>query len=354
MTADIGDLDLDTGSRGSDFAPLCRQVRAAGLLERRRGNYALRFLATVGAFAAVWWVFVLVGDSWYQTIVAAAMGIAFTQVAFLGHDAGHRQIARSRRVNDLLGLVVGDLLIGLCYGWWVDEHNQHHSHPNHEGQDPDIGDSVITFTAAQSRGRRGRVERFIAAHQALLFFPLLTLEGLNLHVQAITWLKNNRGRGRWRSEVVLQTLHVALLLGALLLVLSPVKALVFLVIQQAVWGVYMGCSFAPNHKGMPIIPAGQKLDFLRAQVLTTRNVRGGVFTDWLLGGLNYQVEHHLFPNMPRANLRKAQPMIKAHCAAMNVRFTETSLIGSYAIALRHLHDVGAPLRARRRVPAAVV
>ena len=135
--------------------------------------------------------------------------------------------------------------------------------------------------------------------------------------------------------------------------LSPVKALVFLVIQQAVWGVYMGCSFAPNHKGMPVIPEGQKLDFLRAQVLTTRNVRGGVFTDFLLGGLNYQVEHHLFPNMPRANLRKAQPLVKAHCAALDVQFTETSLVGSYAMALRHLHQVGAPLRAARRTRPAV-
>ncbi|WP_375489935.1 fatty acid desaturase family protein [uncultured Jatrophihabitans sp.] len=340
-------------ARGSAFAPLSRQVKAAGLLERRRVNYAMRFTATVGGFAALWAVFVLVGDSWYQTIVAAAMGIAFTQVAFLGHDAGHRQIARTRRVNDALGLVVGDLLIGLCYGWWVDEHNQHHAHPNHEGQDPDIGESVITFTDAQSRDRRGAVESFIARHQALMFFPLLTLEGLNLHVEAITWLKNNRGRRRWLLEVALQAAHVVLLFGALLLVLSPVKALVFLVIQQAVWGVYMGCSFAPNHKGMPVIPEGQKLDFLRAQVLTTRNVRGGIVTDFLLGGLNYQVEHHLFPNMPRANLRKAQPLVKAHCAALDVLFTETSLIGSYAMALRHLHQVGAPLRAARRARPAV-
>jgi fatty acid desaturase len=342
---------VDTDSRGSDFAPLSRQIKAAGLLDRRRVNYAVRFVLTLGAFGGLWWAFVAIGDSWYQLIVAAVMGLAFTQVAFLGHDAGHRQIARTKRGNDVLGLAVGDLLIGLCYGWWVDEHSQHHAHPNHEGQDPDIGDSVITFTDAQSRGRRGRVETFIAAHQAALFFPLLTLEGLNLHVQAITWLKNNRGRKRWLTEVVLQALHVVLLFGGLLLVLSPGKALAFLVIQQAVWGVYMGCSFAPNHKGMPIIPAGQKLDFLRAQVLTTRNIRGGVFTDFLLGGLNYQVEHHLFPSMPRANLRKAQPMIKAHCAALDVPFTETRLVDSYVIALRHLHQVGAPLRSSGRVAA---
>ena len=333
--------------RGSDFAVLSRQIRAAGLLHRRRISYSVRILATLGAYAASWWAFVMVGDSWYQTIVAVGMGIAFTQVAFLGHDGGHQQVGRTRRGNDILGLITGDLLIGLCYGWWVDEHSQHHSHPNHEGKDPDIGDSVITFTKRQAGNRAGKVETFIAKYQAWLFFPLLTLEGLNLHVQAITWLKNTPVRKYRRTELTMLVVHTAVFVAALLLVLSPVKALAFLCIQQAVWGVYMGCSFAPNHKGMPTIPEGQSLDFLRRQVLTTRNVKGGLFTDLLLGGLNYQVEHHLFPNMPRNNLRKAQPLVRAYCEELDILYTETSLVGSYAIALRHLNQVGAPLRVRR-------
>jgi fatty acid desaturase len=340
-----GTLLEDESRTGSDFAVLCKQIRASGLLERRRINYALRAAATVGAFALGWVAFVWVGNSWYQTIVAVVLGLLFTQVAFLGHDAGHQQVCRSKRMNDVLGLVTGDLLVGLCYGWWVDEHNKHHSHPNHEGIDPDIGDSVITFTDEIAHGRVGKVERFIAAYQAYLFFPLLTLEGLNLHVQAISWLRNTKIRRYRRTEITLLTIHMVAYFGTVLLVLSPVKALVFVVIQQAVWGVYMGCSFAPNHKGMPTIPQGMKLDFLRRQVLTTRNVRGGWFTDFLLGGLNYQVEHHLFPNMPRANLRKAQPMIRAYCEQMDVSYTETSLIGSYTVAIKHLHHVGRSLRA---------
>jgi fatty acid desaturase len=337
-------LVADEARVGSDFAVLCKEIRASGLLERRRINYAFRAGATLLAFALGWVAFVLVGDSWYQTIVAVALGLLFTQVAFLGHDAGHQQVARSKRMNDVLGLITGDLLVGLCYGWWVDEHNKHHSHPNHEGIDPDIGDSVITFTDEIARGRKGKVERFIAAYQAFLFFPLLTLEGLNLHVQAVTWLRNTRIRRYRRTEITLFIVHTIAYFGTVFIVLSPVKALVFVVIQQAVWGVYMGCSFAPNHKGMPTIPLGTKLDFLRRQVLTTRNVRGGLFTDFLLGGLNYQVEHHLFPNMPRANLRKAQPIIRAYCDKLEVTYTETSLIGSYTVALQHLHRVGKPLR----------
>ena len=81
---------------GSEFAGLSRQIRAAGLLDRRRWSYALRIALTLGGYAATWWAFVWIGDSWYQTIVAAIMGIAFTQVAFLGHDGGHQQVARTQ------------------------------------------------------------------------------------------------------------------------------------------------------------------------------------------------------------------------------------------------------------------
>lgn len=337
----------DVTARGSDFAALSREIRAVGLLERRRWNYAVRIAATVGGFAAVWWAFVEIGDTWYQLLTAVALGLAFTQVAFLGHDGGHRQVARTRHANDAVGLIMGDLLIGLCFGWWVDEHNQHHAHPNHEGRDPDIGDSVITFTDRQARSRAGRVESFIAAHQALLFFPLLTLEGLNLHVQSISWLRHTHVQRYRRLEIALLTVHTVAYFSAVFLVLSPVKGLIFICIQQAVWGVYMGCSFAPNHKGMPIIAAGQALDFLRGQVLTTRNIRGGVVTDFLLGGLNYQVEHHLFPNMPRANLRKAQPLVRAYCRQLDITYCETGLFASYAIVLRHLHAVGEPVRQLR-------
>jgi len=337
-------------TRGSDFAGLCRQIRDAQLLERRRGNYAARILITLALFAAGWWAFVAVGDSWYQTIVAAVMGILFTQVAFLGHDGGHQQVFRSKRANDAIGIVAGDLLVGLSYGWWVDKHNRHHAKPNFEGHDPDIGDGVLAFTTEQVAARTGALGRFMARHQAWLFFPLLTLEGLNLHVASIRALVTERARRYRRTELALFTVHNVAYFGGVLLVLSPVKALVFVAINQGVWGLYMGCSFAPNHKGMPTFPAKSDIDFLRRQVLTSRNVRGGWFTDVLLGGLNYQVEHHLFPNMPRPSLRKAQHLVRAYCQQHQILYTETGLIGSYVAALRHLHDLGAPLRNPR--PAA--
>jgi fatty acid desaturase len=121
------------------------------------------------------------------------------------------------------------------------------------------------------------------------------------------------------------------------------QAVAFLLLHQALFGLYLGMTFAPNHKGMPH-PNGDE-DYLRKQVLTSRNVRGGGLTDVALGGLNYQIEHHLFPSMPTPNLRKAQPIVQVYCAEIGVAYEQTSLIASYRQALQHLHQVGAPARA---------
>ena len=133
-------------------------------------------------------------------------------------------------------------------------------------------------------------------------------------------------------------------LAAVFLVLSPLQAIAFIAVHKGLWGLYMGCSFAPNHKGMPMLVDGHDLDFLRKQVLTSRNVRGGRLVDVALGGLNYQIEHHLFPSIPRPSLRHLQPIVRAFCVERGISYSETGLLSSYGHVLRHLHDVGAPLR----------
>jgi fatty acid desaturase len=333
-----------TQRRGSDYAGLSRQVRAARLLERAPWRYGVRIAATVAFFAACWCAVWAVGASWLVLIPAAALGVASTQLAFLGHDGAHQQIMSTRSGNTLIGLIAGNLLTGLSIGWWIDKHNRHHANPNKEDHDPDIGEGVLAFTTTHAANRTGRLARAITRHQAVLFFPLLTLEGLNLHVASLAWLGRVRGGRLRRTELVLFSVHALAYLGAVLWVLPPVQAVAFVALHQAVFGLYMGCSFAPNHKGMPIIGAHQNLDYLRRQVLTSRNVRGGWFVDQLLGGLNYQIEHHLFPSMPRCNLRRAQTLVRAYCAQHRIPYRETGLFASYSCALRYLHALGAPLR----------
>jgi fatty acid desaturase len=340
--------------RGSAYAGLSRQIRAAGLLDRRRVHYAARIALTLLAYIGAWLALVLVGDSWYTTIVAAGLGVAFTQVAFLGHDGGHQQIGAKRTSNDLIGLLAGNLMTGLSIGWWVGKHNKHHQNPNKEHHDPDIGEGVLAFTTGAVARRTGGFGKFITRYQAWLFFPLLTLEGFNLHVASGLYLRTARRDRARLVELALLTVHIGAYLGAIFLVLSPVKALVFIAIHQGVFGLYMGCSFAPNHKGMRVVAPDECLDYLRRQVLTSRNVRGGRFTDNLLGGLNYQIEHHLFPSMPRPSLRRAQRLVRDYCHEHAIDYTETSLVGSYFAALSYLHGLGEPLRVRGRLLATSV
>jgi fatty acid desaturase len=328
--------------RWTEYTQLSRQIKQAGLLDRRRGWYAAKIGSNLALLAAGAVAFAVIGESWWQLATAAYLAVVFTQIAFVGHDAGHRQISRSRRANDLVGLLHANLLVGISFGWWVPKHNAHHTNPNHEDLDPDISIAALAFTPDQASAKHGLV-RLVAHHQAGLFFPLLLLEAAHLHLASLKDTLRRSGRANAIERLLLLT-HVAAYLAALLLVLSPMQVVAFIVVHQGLFGLYLGCAFAPNHKGMPTLTHADQLDFLRRQVLTSRNVRGSRLVDFVLGGLNYQIEHHLFPNMPRPNLRRAQPLIRAFCQQHDLRYVEASLVGSYAEAVRHLHTVGAPLR----------
>jgi fatty acid desaturase len=329
---------------GSDFAALNRQIVEAGLLERRPAYYAVRVSVVSAMFAGGWLVFFLLGSSWWTIAVAAWLGVVFSQVALLAHDVAHRQVFRTKKPSELAGRIAANVAVGMSYGWWMEKHTRHHTNPNHDDLDPDVQPELLIWATESAWGRRG-VKGFINRHQAGLFFPLLTLLSIDLRISSIKALRR-RGMKRRGPEAGLMALHLVAYAAALLLVLSPLQALVFFLVHHAVFGVYLGMTFAPNHKGMPH-PTGAE-DYLRKQVLTSRNVKGGRLTDVALGGLNYQIEHHLFPAMPTPNLTKAQPIVRAYCEQAGVSYEETGLISSYRQALHHLHAVGAPLRAARR------
>ena len=309
-----------------------------GLLDRRSGYYRVKITVTILAFFATWALFVMAGNSWTTLAVAPLAGIMFTQLAFIGHDAGHNQVFGTRRRNHLLGLIVGNALIGLSFGWWVPKHNAHHAHPNEMGRDPDIGEGAAP---PDSPGNgRGPLTSWLARWQAPLFFPLMLLRSGGMHVLGIKRLLRRRDHAS-AVEASLITLHAALYLTVVLLVLSPLKALAFVAVQQAVFSLYLGISFAPNHKGMPIIESATQTGYARRQVITARNISGGPFTTFMLGGLNRQIEHHLFPSMPRPNLRQVQGLVRDFCAATDLGYREETFVDSFRQILHHLRDAGA-------------
>jgi fatty acid desaturase len=275
------------------------------------------------------------------------LAFVFVQISFLAHDCGHRQFSlRTPRRNDWITLILGNLLLGVSREWWIDKHNEHHGHPNQLDVDPDVDIPLLAFEEDQALGKTG-FARFVVKHQAALIFPLSLLQSVSMLRSSIQYLAGKRAK-RPLIESLLMVAHYAAYFGALFSVLEPVQAAVFAAVHRGFYGVFMVSVFAPNHKAMPTFEQGSDMDFLRRQVLTSRNVRPHPVTDFWYGGLNYQIEHHLFPAMPRNKLREAQPIVRKFCREHNVGYHETSVLGSYREILGHLHAVGAPLRGAAR------
>lgn len=335
----------------ASYAEILKLVKAHGLLTRRRGFYISFALVLLAALVATLSASVWLQASWWQLVVAVVFGIVMTQFAFLGHELAHRQVFDSGKLNDHVGNVIAHFIVGISYSWWTNKHTRHHNYPNQVTKDPDIVSNVLVFHADQER-TGGGFQRLISQAQGWFFFPLLTLEGINLQVQGIKRaFTDARADNRTTEVVLLMVRHLALIVFSVL-VMGPWIALAFMGVYLAVFGVYMGASFAPNHKGMPVIPADQKVDFLQRQVLTSRNIRGNRFMDFFMGGLNYQVEHHLFPNMPRPSLAKAAKLVRDYCRDHNITYTETGLFRSYLIVVDYLNRVGLTARDPFDCPAA--
>jgi len=327
----------------STYARLLATVKEAGLMRRARGFYAIVFASLLVATGGLVTGFILLGDTWYQLLIAGGLGLVLTQFAFLTHETSHRQVFASGKANDRAGRILAAGVVGISYAWWMNKHTRHHQHPNTIGKDPDIEVDTISFIEEDAAKRTG-IMAALTRKQGYLFFPLLTLEGLNLHFQSIRGLFEKRPIKGRALELTLIAVRLAAYVGVIFWLLPVGIAFAFIGVQLAVFGVYMGASFAPNHKGMAIIPAGVKIDFLRRQVMTSRNISGGFGMSTLYGGLNMQIEHHLFPGMARPNLRKARELVLAACQREGLTYTETSMGASYARVIEYLNRVGLAAR----------
>lgn len=331
--------------QANDYAELKKLIKQRKLLDKQPIYYTYKLITTLSLLALSVTLLFVVHIFWFQLLNAVLLAVASAQLGFLGHDGGHRQIFYTTRKNEILTLITGNLFIGMSNGWWLDKHNAHHAHPNEVDMDPDLDIGVLAFSDEDVLSKKGLL-RLIVKHQKYFFFPLLALLGIDLQKRSIVYLLTHKEKYR-ALEASLLVLHHALYFGMLFFCLNPWQAVIFLLLHQALFGLFLGSAFAPNHKGMPVLEKGSRIDFLRRQVLTSRNVCGGFLNDFWYGGLNYQVEHHLFPSMPRNNLKHAQKIVKAYCQEHDIAYYETSALQSFREILQFLHEVSAPLRSKK-------
>lgn len=326
----------------NEYAEVRQLVKQGGLLDKQPAYYTFKIASTFALLALSISILVLVDNMWVQYANAGLLALAFAQTGFIGHDSGHRQIFHSARNNEFLSLIIS-FSVALERSWWLDKHNRHHNNPNHVLLDPDADFPVLAFTKQQALNRKG-VFKFIVKYQAFLFFPMLLLEGLGIRLAGIQYMMAHRVKYQI-LEPLLMIGHFAIYFALLFYFLDGWQVLYFFIIHQALFGLIMGSVFAPNHKGMLMLDDDNDLDFFRRQVLTARNVKTGIFTDFWYGGLNLQIEHHLFPSMPRNKLKEARLIVKSVCEKYDIPYHETGVIRSQKEILQFLHQESAPLRA---------
>jgi hypothetical protein len=257
-----GPLSVEGDRAPSAYSRVLATAKESGLMRRAPGFYSIVFGSLVLATAGVVYGFIVLGDTWYQLLIAAALGVVLTQFAFLTHEASHRQVFTSGKLNDRVGRLLAAGVVGISYAWWMNKHTRHHQHPNTMGKDPDIAIDTISFTEEDARTRTG-FAAWITRRQGYLFFPLLTLEGLNLHLRSTMGLFERRPIQGRALELTLIFVRLGAYVAVVFWLLPVGMAFAFIGVQMAVFGIYMGASFAPNHKGMPLISAGMKIDFFR-------------------------------------------------------------------------------------------
>lgn len=334
-------------ARGStnEFDELKRLIMQEGLLEKQPRYYASKILVVWMMLACGLLFLALTRSLSLQLLDAAFLAFVFGQIGFIGHDAGHAQIFRASWKNRVMCLLHGNLLLGISSEWWIMNHNQHHRFPNRLDLDPAVDFAVIAFSEQQARTKQGLL-KFVTSYQAYFFFPLLCLTLVGIRIDSIQFLLLKKAK-RPLIEALLLAAHFGLYFGFLFHCLGFPHMLLFAAVHQALFGAYVGLTFAPNHKGMPMMTGESRMDFLRSQVLTARNVRRHPVTDFWYGGLNYQIEHHLFPCMPRNNLSESQKLVRKFCSTRSIPYYEASLVQSYLEILKCLHMVSVVAREKR-------
>lgn len=214
--------------------------------------------------------------------------------------------------------------------------------PNVGGEDPDIEIPVLAFSREDALTKKG-IYKFIVKYQAFFFFPLLMLEAFNLRLNSINHLRKQRLASHM-GTIALICIHHVIYVGLLVYFLGLWESVVFVAVHQALFGLYLGCTFATNHIGMPVLKGNENIDYLRLQTLTARNLKANWLTGFLFGGLDSQIEHHLFPTVPRSAFNDLRRIVKPYCRENAIEYCEVGFIQAYVGILKHLYRVGEPLR----------
>jgi acyl-lipid Delta6-acetylenase / acyl-lipid (9-3)-desaturase len=300
-------------------------------------------------------------DSWAWNMAGAVLlALFWQQCGWLAHDFLHHQVFKARWKGDLAGVVIGDLFQGFSVQWWKCKHNAHHAVPNLHASSPGSADGdpdidtmpVLAWTLKMAeQAKESKMGRFMIKWQAVFYFPALLFARLAWAHQSWVYVfggwgahsvkgaEMDQARMKYPTlEKIALVLHYAFF-GWVMYQMPVLNAIAYFMVAQTVCGLFLAVVFGLGHNGMAVYPANQRPDFWKLQVSTTRNVTSNMFVDWFCGGLQYQVDHHLFPSLPRHNLKKVHELVHSFCKDQGVTYHEANMWDGTVEVLSHLSEV---------------
>ncbi len=265
------------------------------------------------------------------------LALTANQFYYISHDAGHYALSDHKNTNLRLGHIGHTFIAGGSFRFWQYKHELHHRFCNEETRDPDMNLFFVKLYEADEAAQRPIWVRWMVQQQAWLLWILSMFH--NFDFQRVSWIYAVQNPKRCRAEFVLVPLHFIVYLLIPIAILGWPVAVTNYVISMMVSGFILATVFTINHIGMPSVSDNHSLSFIEQQVITSRNVLVPAFCNEYFGGLNYQIEHHLFPWVSNDRYPLASPTVKAFCAERDITYAEESFGAALWSVEQHLIEM---------------
>jgi len=320
-----------------DLQELHARIKSEGAFLPDYWFYAGRAAIILSLFAVSAYLFNYTPSLWTCAASGFFLGLAWQQLAFVGHDIGHHVVSHDHKIDDNLGIVFGNFLQGISLEWWKHSHNTHHTVTNSVTHDPDI--QHLPFLAVNKAFFKSifskyyyktlnfdKVSEFFIAKQHYLFYVVMGLARFNLYAQSFRHNLVGAGSTHTRKHLELVSLFGFWVWLLTVLSLTPTwwHTAVFVLVSHAVAGI-VHVQICINHFPMEVYEGVPQKAFtndgyLMSQLMTTRDIECPPFMDFFHGGLQFQIEHHIFPHLTRSHLRRVQDELKKICKKHDLPF----------------------------------
>ncbi|KAI8826737.1 delta-6 fatty acid desaturase [Fimicolochytrium jonesii] len=312
------------------YKKLEHKIKAAGLFETNMWYYVAHAIQYATCWTSSVLLIVYGSQWWHYALSALFMGSFWHQTAFTAHDAGHNGITHDRETDARIGVFLGDFCGGLSIGWWKKSHYVHHIATNHPEHDPDI--QQLPFFALSKRFLNDvyssyynrtivfdDVAKLLIPFQHLYYYIVLLFGRFLLYFLSWQFLFTEPNYKKRSTEMILMASYFTWL-GTVVYQIPGIRYKLMWILISHMSTVFLHIQINMSHFSMSFEDLGKDETFPAKMLRTTMDVECPWYLDWFHGGLQYQAIHHLFPRVPRHNLRKCIPYVKEFSAETGIKY----------------------------------